>query len=60
MNHTPEQIRQIEINMNRKVARIARHFVFHRMKHPTFEDPIFECSHSLYNRVLLKIEEYLG
>ncbi|MCH2680408.1 hypothetical protein [Leclercia adecarboxylata] len=60
MKHTPEEIREIEINMNRKVSRIARHFIFYQLTDPQFEDPIFECNHSLYNRVLIKIQEYIG
>lgn len=60
MTYTPDQIREIEINMNRKVARIARHFIFYQFNNPQFEDPIFECNLSLYHRVLLKIKEYTG
>lgn len=60
MAYTPDQIRDIEININRKVARIARHFIFYQFTNPQFEDPLFECNHTLYQRVLLKIQDYTG
>lgn len=60
MKYTPEQRQEIEINYNRKVCRIASHFIFHNVTRPNFADPIFENREDLFNRVLSKLHEYTG